>query len=52
MQQEDPNKYVKKLTQEKYKYGCTREVHTSDRGSGLKEEGIRLMASKKDEREG
>ena len=28
MQQEEPNKYVKELTQEKYKYGFTTEVHT------------------------
>ena len=26
--QEEPNKYVKELTQEKYKYGFTTEVHT------------------------
>ena len=26
MQQEEPNKYVKELTQEKYKYGFTTEV--------------------------
>ena len=28
MQQEEPNKYVKELTQEKYKYGFTTDVHT------------------------
>ena len=28
MQQEEPNKYVKELTQEKYKYGFTTEGHT------------------------
>ena len=26
MQQEEPNKYVKELTQEKYKYGFTTDV--------------------------
>ena len=33
--QEEPNKYVKELTQEKYKYGFTTEVHTDiiERGS-------------------
>ena len=30
MQQEEPNKYVKELTQEKYKYGFTTEVHTAE----------------------
>ena len=28
MQPEEPNKYVKELTQEKYKYGFTTDVHT------------------------
>ena len=27
MQQEEPNKYVKELTQEKYKYMFVKEVH-------------------------
>ena len=36
MQQEEPNKYVKELTQEKYKYGFTTEVHTEVIEKGLK----------------
>ena len=27
MQQEEPNKYVKELTQEKYKYGFTTDAY-------------------------
>ena len=37
MQQEEPNKYVKELTQEKYKYGFTTEVHTDVIERGLNE---------------
>ena len=46
MQQEEPNKYVKELTQEKYKYGFTTDVHISavKRKSGLP--GVRLMRRK------
>ena len=38
MQQEEPNKYVKELTQEKYKYGFTTEVHTDVIERGLNED--------------
>ena len=38
MQQEEPNKYVKELTQEKYKYGFTTEVHTDVSERGLNED--------------
>ena len=38
MQQEEPNKYVKELTQEKYKYGFTTEVHTDIIEKGLNED--------------
>ena len=31
MQQEEPNKYVKELTQEKYKYGFTTRAHRHHR---------------------
>ena len=51
MQQEEPNKYVKELTQEKYKYGFTTEVHTDIIERGLNEDVIRLISSKKDEPE-
>ncbi len=47
MQQEEPNKYVKELTQEKYKYGFTTEVHTDIIERGLNEDVIRLISSKK-----
>ena len=51
MQQEEPNKYVKELTQEKYKYGFTTEVHTDVIERGLNEDVIRLISSKKNEPE-
>ena len=51
MQQEEPNKYVKELTQEKYKYGFTTEVHTDIIEKGLNEDVIRLISSKKEEPE-
>ena len=40
MQQEEPNKYVKELTQEKYKYGFTTEVHTDIIEKGLNEDAV------------
>ena len=46
MQQEEPNKYVKELTQEKYKYGFTTEVHTDIIEKGLNEDVVRLISSK------
>ena len=49
--QEEPNKYVKELTQEKYKYGFTTEVHTDVIERGLNEDVVRLISSKKDEPE-
>ena len=51
MQQEEPNKYVKELTQEKYKYGFTTEVHTDIIEKGLNEDVVRLISSKKNEPE-
>ena len=51
MQQVEPNKYVKELTQEKYKYGFTTEVHTDIIERGLNEDVIRLISSKKNEPE-
>ena len=44
MQQEEPNKYVKELTQEKYKYGFTTEVHTDIIERGLNEDVISPLA--------
>ena len=49
MQQEEPNKYVKELTQEKYKYGFTTDVHTDVIEKGLNEDVIRLISEKKGE---
>ncbi len=49
MQQEEPNKYVKELTQEKYKYGFTTDVHTDIIERGLNEDIIRLISEKKGE---
>ncbi len=51
MQQEEPNKYVKEFTQEKYKYGFTTEVHTDIIEVGLNEDVVRLISSKKEEPE-
>ena len=44
-------KYVKELTQEKYKYGFTTEVHTDIIERGLNEDVIRLISAKKNEPE-
>ncbi|WP_366535751.1 substrate-binding domain-containing protein, partial [Streptococcus pneumoniae] len=51
MQQEEPNKYVKELTQEKYKYGCTTDVQTDIIPIGLSEDVVRLISAKKEEPE-
>ena len=49
--QEEPNKYVKELTQEKYKYGFTTDVHTDIIEKGLNEDVVRLISAKKGEPE-
>ena len=49
MQQEEPNKYLKEITEEKYKYGFTTDVQTEIIPVGLNEDVIRLMSAKKDE---
>ena len=48
---EEKNKYVRDLTQEKYKYGFTTEVHTEIIEKGLSEEVVRLISAKKGEPE-
>ena len=48
---EEPNKYVKELTQEKYKYGFTTEVDTEIIERGLNEDVVRLISAKKGEPE-
>ena len=45
----ESNKYVKELTQEKYKYGFTTDVHTDIIEKGLNEDVVRLISSKKGE---
>ena len=47
----EPNKYVKELTQEKYKYGFTTDVHTEIIEKGLNEDVVRLISEKKGEPE-
>ena len=51
MQPEEPNKYVKELTQEKYKYGFTTDVETDIIPVGLNEDIVRLISQKKHEPE-
>ncbi len=50
-QQQDSNEYVKKLTEEKYKYGFTTDVHTDIIDRGLTEDTVRLISEKKGEPE-
>ena len=47
----EPNKYVKELTEEKYKYGFTTDVHTDIIDKGLNEDVVRLISAKKGEPE-
>ena len=47
--QNESNRYVKELTQEKYKYGFTTDIQTDIIGKGLNEDVIRLISSKKRE---
>ncbi|KAA6346504.1 FeS cluster assembly protein SufB [termite gut metagenome] len=48
---EEPNKYIKKFTQEKYKYGFVTDVHTDVIERGLNEDVVRLISMKKEEPE-
>ena len=52
IKKEEPNKYVKELTQEKYKYGFTTDVHTEIIEKGLNEDVVRLISAKKGEPNG
>ena len=47
--QEEPNKYVKEIAEEKYKYGFTTDVHTDIIEKGLNEDIIRLISAKRGE---
>lgn len=41
------NDYVRKVTEEKYKYGFTTDVHTEVIDRGLNEDVVRLISEKK-----
>ena len=45
------NDYVRQVTEEKYKYGFTTDVHTEVIDRGLNEDVVRLISSKKGEPE-
>ena len=47
----EPNKYVKELTRETYKYGFTTDIHTDIIERGLNEDVVRLISAKKQEPE-
>ena len=52
MQEEQQNNaYLRGLTQEKYKYGFTTDIHTDIIEKGLNEDVIRLISAKKNEPE-
>ena len=52
MQEEQTNnEYLRELTQEKYKYGFTTDIHTDIIEKGLNEDVIRLISAKKNEPE-
>ena len=47
MQEEQTNnEYLRELTQEKYKYGFTTDIHTDIIENGLNEDVIRLISAK------
>ena len=48
---EEPNKLIKQIAQEKYKYGFTTDVHTEVIERGLNEDIVRLISAKKNEPE-
>ncbi len=47
----ESNEYVRKVAEEKYKFGFTTDVHTEIIEKGLNEDVIRLISSKKEEPE-
>ena len=49
--EEEPNKLIKQIAQEKYKYGFTTDVHTEVIERGLNEDTVRLISAKKNEPE-
>ena len=49
--QDEPNKLMKELAAEKYKYGITTDIHTEIIEPGLNEDIVRLISEKKGEPE-
>ncbi len=49
MKQETDNEYVRRIAEEKYKYGFTTDVATEIIDRGLNEDVVRLISSKKEE---
>ena len=49
MRQETDNEYVRRIAEEKYKYGFTTDVATEIIDRGLNEDVVRLISSKKEE---
>ena len=47
----ESNEYVRKVAEEKYKYGFTTDIHTEIIDKGLNEDVIRLISAKKEEPE-
>ena len=47
----ESNEYVRKVAEEKYKYGFTTDIHTEIIEKGLNEDVIRLISAKKEEPE-
>ena len=45
----EPNKYVKELTREMYKYGFTTDIHTDIIEHGLNEDVMRIISANNQE---
>ena len=46
---DDKNKYVREVAEQKYEFGFTTDIHTEIIQTGLTEETVRLISSKKGE---
>ena len=51
MQQKDNNDFVRRVAEEKYKFGFTTDIHTEIIERGLNEDVVRLISAKKEEPE-
>lgn len=49
---EKSNEYVRRVAEEKYKYGFTTDIHTEVIEKGLNEEVVRIISQKKASRTG